>query len=80
MLVVECNVLGAGVIDAATFTVNTDVVGVADACPSVYVTGFDGAVLEFDLRLVESIFSAKDVFIPAASEGCQERAYRYGDS
>lgn len=80
VLVVECDVLGASVVDTATFTVNTDVVGVANACPSVYVTGFDGSVLEFDLRLVESVFGSEDIFVAAASEGCQERARCYGDS
>ena len=80
MLVVECDVLGASVIDTATFTVNTDVVGVTDARPSVYVTGFNSSVLKFDLRFVESVFSTQNIFVSAPSEGCQESACRYGDS
>ena len=80
MLVVECDVLGASVIDTATFTVNTDVVGVTDARPSVYVTGFNSSVLKFDLCFVESVFGAENVLITAAGENCQERACSYGDS
>lgn len=65
MLVVERNVLGTAVVDTTTFTIYTDVVGVTDTRPSIYVTGFDGSVLKFDLRFVESVFSTQNIFVSA---------------